>query len=350
MPQAVSKDGLVAGLLAAGATRRPVSIAAVPLMLGATGALPTGPAWVFEPKYDGYRVLVGKEDGEPVIRYRRGSFGTSSWPELAASLRDLPFEDVILDAELTVSDGSRPSFGLVQQRFGVTGRAEAARAAEAHPGLLFCFDLLAVDGVDVRGLPLTDRKAALAALLRPFRVAVEFVPATDDGRALFGTARLSGAEGVMAKRRNSTYQGARTGDWIKVRHNATSDLVIVGYSVPGDRVPALHVGGYSGDQLVYAGIVKTGFPRGFVDAADALLRESRRPAPPCKGVATDVAETWVEPSVVAEVAFVEATSSGVLRHAEFVRLRPDKSPLDCVLPEGMGSGIEGRPIHRRRRR
>ena len=128
------------------------------------------------------------------------------------------------------------------------------------------------------------------------------------------------------------------------------DASVVGYSLPGARVAALHLAGFHDGKLVYAGSVRTGFPRGFIEGAHAHLRTIARPDPPCVGVEADVAETWVQPRIVVEVGYVEPTPGGVLRHAEFVRLRPDKAPEECLLPEGFGAGVEGRPVHQRRAR
>ena len=322
-------------------------------MHATAGSLPDGTGWLCEVKYDGYRVLAGMTAGRPRIHYRRGSEGTESWPEIAAALALLPWDHVILDGELVVLDGDRPTFSRVQERFGVTRRRDALAAARRHPAQLLAFDLLALGDLDLRGLPLVERKSALREVLagvHPVLRYVDHVEGPTKAAELQRRSRELGGEGVLAKRARSRYLPGRSREWIKVRQRPTFDFVVVGYSRPGDRVGALHVAGFHQSQLAYVGSVRTGFPRGFFENAHGLLSTIARPEPPCLGVATDVAETWVEPRIVVEVAYVEATPTGIVRHAEFVRLRPDKAADECRLPEGFGAGIEGRPLHRRRAR
>jgi bifunctional non-homologous end joining protein LigD len=319
-------------------------------MLASPDQLPTGPGWIYELKYDGYRVLAGKDRGTPFLRYRRGSTGIAAWPEIAAALECLPYQDLVLDGELVVRAAGEASFHLIQKRFGLRKPAIIAEAMKSYPATLLVFDLLALEELDARPLKLTERKTTLADVLTGAAPALRYVEHTDDGAHLYGRSRALGGEGVVAKRADSHYQGGRGSAWVKVRLNPTMDFVVVGYSLPGERAPALHVGGYHEGELIYVGTVRGGLPRGFIEKADALLRPTTVPAPPCRGVEPDVAETWVEPRVVLEVGVAEVTPSGVLRHAEFVRLRPDKRPSECALGEGVGAGIEGRPIHSRRSR
>ena len=345
--------GLRDRLLAVGANPHPVRISEARLMHATAGPLPLGPGWLYELKADGYRVLAGRQRGRPHVRYRRGSEGTASWPELAAALAGLPFEDLVLDAELVVAEAGRPAFALVQQRFGLTRKREVEHAAARHPAQLLAFDLLALDGLDLRSLPLETRKAALGELLagQPPTLQCVYHVGLTQAQELYERARELGGEGVVAKRLRSLYQPGESKDWIKVRQAATLDAAVVGYSLGGGRVPALHLAGlHASEGLTYVGSVKTGFPRGFLSGAGELLPTIRRPDPPCRGVAADVAQAWVEPRIVVEVGYVEATPTGVLRHATFIRLRPDKPPEECVLPEGFGAGIEGRPLHHRRSR
>ncbi len=337
-------------LAAAGARPRATPFASFELMLASAGKLPSGPGWIYELKFDGYRVFAGKEHGRPFLRYRRGSQAIATWPEIQAALDTLPHDDVILDGELVVTSGGRASFHHIQRRFGLTKPAAVAEAMTAYPARLLVFDLPALGTLDARPAPLVARKAALRAVVTGASEALHHVGGAEDGADLFRRARELGGEGVVAKRADSVYRGGRGPAWVKVRQNPTMDFVVVGYTLPGERATALHVGGYRDGVLVYVGILRGGLPRGFVEKADALLRPTALSAPACIGVEPDVAETWVEPRVVVEAGVAEVTPSGVLRHAEFVRLRPDKRPEECALGDGVGAGIDGRPIHTRRSR
>ena len=343
---------LLARLEAAGAEKRanPLHPSKAELMLASTGRLPTASGYLYELKFDGYRVLAGRTKGRAFLQYRRGSDGVRTWPELAGALESLPFTDVIVDGELVVEDEGRASFHLIQKRFGLTNPGAIAAAMAQYPARLLAFDLLAVADLDVRPVLLSERKAAVQEILTGAPPVLKYVEHATEGADLYRRSRELGGEGVVAKRADSRYQGGRGPAWVKVRLNPTMDFAVVGYSMPGERAQALHVGGYRDGELVYVGIVRGGLPRGFIEKADALLRPTAVESPACQGVEADVAETWVEPRVVVEVGFAEFTPTGVMRHSEFVRLRPDKAPAECVLDDGMGSGIDGRPIHSRRSR
>ena len=186
-------------------------------MLAMPGKPFSDPRWVFELKYDGYRLLAEKRAGEVKLYSRAGHDFTTTFPEIAEIVAALPFEHFILDGEVVVLDArGLPSFALLQKRGRLTRRADVARAALELPASVYAFDLLAFDGFDLRALPLVERKAALRALLPtvgPVRYSEHFV---SQGEAMFDEAERLGLEGIVGKRAASPYVSKRSTDWVKI--------------------------------------------------------------------------------------------------------------------------------------
>src|SRR5205085_7170856 len=208
-------DEVCEELQRAGAPRVPVRAAeAQPMLAEYRPRAFSDPAWVFELKYDGFRAIAAREGGRAVLHYRRGSEATRVYPDLAAALRALPVEHVVLDGEIVVLDESaRPSFQRLQKRALLTAPRDLERAAQELPATLFFFDLLAFDDWDLRPLPLTERKRLLRLLvpdLGPLRYVDHFV---GRGEEMFRGVRELGLEGIMAKRAASPYRSGRSGDW-----------------------------------------------------------------------------------------------------------------------------------------
>jgi bifunctional non-homologous end joining protein LigD len=286
--------------------------------------------WLFEIKYDGFRMFAGRHRGRPRLRYRRGADATGAFPEIAAALGSLPEREVVLDGEVVILDPSgRPNFQRLQRRFQGR-RLEAARAARGRPATLFLFDVLLVGERDTRPLPLIDRKAILRGLLPP-DPALQYVDhVLGDGESFFEEARALGLEGIVAKRVGAPYAAGRSRDWRKVRIDHSADFVVVGFTRAGlGEEGGLHVASYRDGDLVYAGRVGSGFRGGVLAEARALLLPLRRPAPPCTGTTPRGDDhTWVEARVVCEVRYKEMTDGGLLRQPVFVRFQPDRSASD----------------------
>jgi len=316
------------------APRGTVDAASLEPMLAQTAEAPFSRAdWLFEIKYDGYRMIAARERGRPYLRYRGGQEVTAVFPEIAVALRALPFESLVLDGELTVLDEQgRPSFSLLQERVGF--RRQAPSGAAAHrPATLFVFDLLAAEGFDLRPLPLVRRKEYLARVvpaLGPLARAEHF---EREGQALFDEARKLGLEGIMAKRAGSAYRAGRSADWLKMRADRTGDFAVVGFTRPAGRstgLAALHLATRAAAGLVYAGRVGTGFTGRDLDALCRELEPLRRSGAACAGTVPEGPEhAWVEPRLVCEVRYKERTSAGHLRHPVFLRRRQDKSVEQC---------------------
>jgi DNA ligase D-like protein (predicted ligase) len=253
------------------------------------------------------------------------------FPEVVAALRDSLARPGVVAGEVACLDGQgRSSFRALQQRFHLTNAREVARRMEQHPAYLYLFDVLYVDGSDVRSLPLKDRKALLQEAVRwtPSRVGT--------GRALWRQACLEGSEGIIGKHLDRPYTGKQSPWWVKVKCVGRQELVVGGFTDPQrSRVGlgALLVGSYSDDgrRLIYAGKVGTGYTdevlldlRARLDALEQRVSPFDAGDPP-RGSQVH----WVRPQLVAEIAFGEWTQNGMLRQPRFAGLRTDKSPREC---------------------
>ncbi len=329
---------LVEELQEAGAPQRAVRAKDVELMLAEPRDKPfSKDGWIFELKLDGYRFLASRENGEGALTTRNGNDLTHAFPEVARALTALPYDGLVMDGELVVpDDAGRPSFQRLGERARFTRGTDIARAAVEQPATLFLFDLLAVEGYDVRPLPLLERKRLLRKLV-PAASALRYLEHFDThGERVYAQVSKMGLEGVVGKKADAPYRGGRSPNWLKVRAERSDDFVVVGFTRPkGSRAGfgALHLGAYErpGGPLVYAGRVGTGFDTAQLEEYAAALESAKRPKPPFKGAGPSGPEhAWVEPRLVAEVRFLEWTDDAQLRQPVFVRFRTDKKPEECV--------------------
>jgi bifunctional non-homologous end joining protein LigD len=326
---------IAAELQSLAAPRGRVQAADVEVMLAEPRAEPfDDPDWLFELKVDGFRAVTSKDGTRAAIHYRRGSNATAVFPELANALRSLPYEHVVFDGEIAVLDEqARPVFQRLQRRALLTDRLDIARAAAELPASLFIFDLLGFGDFDLRILPLLQRKEVLRKLLPPLGPLRYIDHVEGQGRALYASIRELGLEGIVGKRKLSSYRGGRFRDWVKVRIDHTGDFVVVGYTRgEGSRsgFGALHVAQQQPEGLVYAGRVGGGFSEEELARAQALLEKLQIPAPPCSGpVPKGRGHTWCKPSLVVEVRYKEITEDGLLRQPTFLRIRDDKGVEEC---------------------
>jgi bifunctional non-homologous end joining protein LigD len=293
--------------------------------------------WLFEVKIDGYRILAARRGGQARLWTRNGRSAEARFPEVASAVSALPFEDLVLDGEVAVTDREgRPRFQRLQQRALLHRARDIERALTQHPATYFVFDVLAVEGLDLRTLALVDRKALLRDLL-PARGPLRYVEHFETrGKEVYANVERLGLEGMVAKRANAAYRSGRSPLWKKLRSLATDDFVIVGYTRPrGSRrgFGALHLAACEAGQLVYCGRVGTGFREADLAAFREALEPLARERPPCDGYAGGAGDTvWVEPQHVCEVRYTEITDDGLLRQPAFLRLRPDKAPAECERP------------------
>lgn len=303
-----------------------------PMLATLVDAAFDAPGWLWEPKLDGIRVLAYLQEGRVELRSRRGLDVTKQYPEVAASLAAQTPRTMVLDGELCALDEAGvPRFQLLQPLINLTrGAARAGQAAAAI--VYYVFDLVYLDGFDLRDVPLSERKALLAARLLPrenLRL-VSYVEA--NGRDLAEGAHALGFEGVMGKRADSRYEaGARSRAWLKVKTVRQQEFVVGGYTAgEGSRrstFGALALGYYEDGRLRYAGNVGSGFSEREL----ALIRERLQPLATAEPPFVDAERVegevrWTRPRLVVEVKFAEWTQDGRLRAPVFIGLRDDIDP------------------------
>jgi bifunctional non-homologous end joining protein LigD len=283
------------------------------------------PDWIFERKLDGIRCLAHRDDAGPVrLLSRTDRDMTGQFPEVAAALDAQPCKDFVVDGEVVAFQDGITSFSRLQRR----GR-------ERVSVFLYVFDVMRLEGRDVRKLPLRERKALLRGALRfdaPLRLSTH---RNEHGTKLFREACRQGLEGLIAKRADSPYRsGGRSRDWLKLKCHAEQELVIGGFTAPqGARTNfgALLVGYREEGRLRYAGKVGTGFDRATLETLGGRLRELERDDPPFADVHPIPRGTrWVEPELVAQIGFAEWTRDGRLRHPRYLGLREDKPAREVV--------------------
>jgi bifunctional non-homologous end joining protein LigD len=276
----------------------------VPMAATLTQERFTGPEWIFERKYDGIRLLAFKH-GRDVRLLSRNRL-PQNCPPVAAAVAALPVRDVILDGEITWPGQGNTAY--------------------------FVFDILWLDGRDVTALPLEERRALLDAL--PLRAPLQRVGLVDDPRP-WERACAEGWEGVIAKRRDSRYEHRRSPHWLKMKCEASQELVVGGFTDPqGSRVGlgALLVGYFDANEFVFAGKIGTGFDTKLLLDLRARLDAIEIPKTPftrARGLPRLRAH-WVRPEIVVQVAFIEWTVHGKLRHPRLLGVRYDKAPHEVV--------------------
>jgi bifunctional non-homologous end joining protein LigD len=292
-------------------------------MLATADALPHAPGWVYEVKWDGIRLVVTAQGGRASLASRNGLDHTGRWPEIAPIAAQLPPGRTVLDGELVAfDDAGRPSFTTLM-------------GSRRHDIALCLFDVMALDGRDTTRLPWTQRRALLEALRLDgphWRTPEVF----DDGDALLAATAAGGLEGVVAKRRDATYQpGVRSRDWVKVAHRRTTSVVVGGWQPGGaDGLKSLAVGVPRGRVLTPAGSVGSGISAREASALLAVLADLASDRCPFDPVPKLPDARWVEPLLVVDVEHLGHTEGATLRQAVFVRVRPDLTPDDLAVPGG----------------
>jgi bifunctional non-homologous end joining protein LigD len=291
---------------------------------------PDGAGWIFEPKLDGYRVLCRIDAGDVTVLTRRGNDWTQEFAAIATAAKELPCRSALIDGEAVVFDAH-----------GVTSfqRLQNALKGDSSQIVLVAFDLLHLDGWDLTRAPLLERKRLLEQLLEEPPAAIRYGEhVTENGAKFFAAACKLGLEGIIAKRAADPYRDERTRSWLKVKCLRREEFVIVGFTDPaGSRTAfgALLVATRSDSTapLRYAGKVGTGFDERTLRALHARLQPLERRTPPVErtsasGLGRGV--HWVEPELVAEIAYTEWTGDGRLRHPIYVGVREDKTAAEVV--------------------
>ncbi|SMF77900.1 DNA ligase D [Allosphingosinicella indica] len=292
-------------------------------------AVPGGSAWLHEMKYDGYRCLLSIGGRRAKIFTRSGLDWTDKFPEIAEAAAELEVGSALLDGEIvSLDDRGVTSFSALQQAISEGGRGLT----------LFLFDALAIDGKDLTKLPNIERKARLASLIGegkpPAILYAEHVVGA--GEKLFDAMCEAGGEGIVSKKADAPYRGARTKSWLKVKCTRRQEFVVMGWT-PSDKAGRalrnLLLGVREGKTLRYAGKVGTGFSQAVMTELMAKFDKLGRKTAPAEVPRAEArGARWVTPSLVAEIAFAEFTAENVVRHASFLGLRSDKK-ADAVTVE-----------------
>jgi bifunctional non-homologous end joining protein LigD len=298
------------------------------------------PDWVFETKWDGFRAVAVAAPGHAALYSRNGNDISRKYPSICAALAAIK-QDAVLDGELVALDeNGRSRFQLLQN----------AEREPAH--LLYCvFDLLYLDGKDLRGETLLERKEALAHILPKSPLLLYSAHVVAEGVKAFNRAKRAGEEGVMAKLATGLYHsGARTREWLKVKASQEQEVVIVGFTAPrrtrkyfGSLVLAVR----EGKDWKYAGRAGTGFDvKTLHELHEKLVPLITKAKPIAAKVPDEANTTWVKPRLVAEVKFTEWTKAGEMRHPVYLGLRTDK-PATEVIRERPKPLREAKPPRRR---
>jgi bifunctional non-homologous end joining protein LigD len=319
------------------APRRALAPADIQVMLAETRQEPfDDDGWVFELKYDGYRVVGGRSGDDIALRSRNGNDMARALPDIAEAIARLPFRDFIIDGEVVVhDDAGLPSFQRLQKRARLTRAVDIRRAVAELPATLYVFDLLAFGGHDLRRLPLVQRKELLRELLPSTGVLRYSDHIPGRGRAFYALAESMKLEGIIGKRADGVYRSGRSHEWVKIRASRVDDFVVIGLKASKSTrgtFGSLHIAQYDGDRLVYACSVGTGLTPKHMKEVLARAGEATAVRPAIDGLPKGTDDRWVEPRIVVEVRYLERTEGGQLRHPVFLRLRDDKQPMECVMP------------------
>jgi len=325
-----------------GAAKRPIPGAVHPMLAISIAEPFESPEYLFEIKWDGYRAVSFIEKGRVRLVSRNQNELTGRYPELHELPKFVKAETAVLDGEVVVLDEKgRASFSLMQQRTGIRENGRRIGGRGDIPVLYYVFDLIYVDGYDLRRVSLEERKQVLSQILTssgPVRYSDHF----DQGRKLFEAAKQQGIEGIVAKRRTSCYEERRSREWLKIKITQTLDCVIGGYTDPeGSRqyFGSIVLGLYDKQgNLMHVGQAGTGFTQLTLKQIFSLLKDRESNRNPFHGNVDARHVHWIKPELVAEIKFTEWTHETAdgglkLRAPVFMGLREDKYPKECTFAD-----------------
>lgn len=296
--------------------------------------VPDGVDWWYEPKHDGYRAMVCLGKGGPRLFTRNGHDWTNEFGVLSAYFSTLPCRSAVIDGEIVA--------GLGPESFGALQRALKGRG----PLAFYAFDLLHLDGQDLKSKPLRARRELLETLFAevPRLAPLRLSPVVEtDGKRVLQTLCEAGGEGILCKRADAPYRSRRTSGWVKIKCGARAEFVIAGY-VPSDKkgrpFASLVMASLEDGTLIYRGRVGTGFDAATLDELSAKLNNLRaeRCSFPTRPDEETTNTVWVSPELVAEVSYAELTDSGRIRHGVFLGLREDNPARTVTLKAEEKSG------------
>lgn len=284
-----------------------------PSLATGTGRVPSGDRWIHEVKFDGYRVQVHIVHEAVKIFTRRGHDWTDRFKKIAKDAWHLNVKSAILDGEVVVpsADGTT-DFAVLQKEL----------RGQSNKLVLYAFDLLYLNGYDLRREPLVARKAALRDLVKKSDILFSESFETDGAKMLKAACGM-GLEGVVSKLRDSRYQSDRSPQWVKVTCQQRETLPIVGYSMKDNRFEGLIIGRHSGEDLIYAGTVEHGFTRESTEDVRERLQPLIQRAQAFSQKVKKPKAVWVRPTLLAEIEYRAKSDEGKLRHPFFKGIRED---------------------------
>ncbi len=296
-------------------------------------AVPQGSDWLYEIKWDGYRAICFLDGGKVRMVSRRGNAMEGQFPEIAKALaQSVKADNAILDGEIVALDeNGSPSFQLLQNHVGFR-RSAALRGEKPQTLIFYAFDLLYLNGFDLRRAALIDRRRLLSSIILPSEIIRYSEHFVGGGQQLLDAAREKGLEGIIAKQAQSRYVSKRSGDWIKLKVTTQQDFIICGY-ILGEREPfgSLVLGYHKGNKLVYAGNVGSGFDQQTLKSTYEKIKPLVTKKPVLSDVPREIgAVTWVKPELVCVVKFNAWTADERLRAPVFLGLRMDGNPDEVV--------------------
>lgn len=324
-----------------GAAKRAMPTAITPMLATAVEEPFDNPDWLFEIKWDGYRAVAFLEDGKVRLVSRNQNDLTAQFSELRGLAEFVKATSAVLDGEIVALDEQgRSSFSLMQRRTGIRSGGRRVAGRSDVDVSYYVFDLVYLDGYDLRRVSLEDRKKALSQIITADHLIRYSEHFPEHGIALFEAAKQQGLEGILAKRRGSYYEDRRTREWLKIKITQTIDCVIGGYTDPeGTRLyfGSLVLGLYDDKgQLIHVGQAGTGFNQITLTKIWNTLHKMETPKSPFSGPVDAAHVHWVKPQLVAEIKFTEWTHETAegglkLRAPVFLRLRDDKDAKQCTL-------------------
>jgi len=326
-----------------GAVKRSMPTAIHPMLATSVDKPFDSPEWLFEIKWDGYRAVCFLENGKSRLVSRNQNDLTGQFSELQSLPKLIKAQTAVLDGEIVALDEQgRPSFSLMQQRTGIRQGNRHTAARRDVPIMYYVFDLLYLEGYDLRRVSLEQRKEVLAQIATSGDLLRYSDHYPGQGIALFEAAKQKGLEGILAKRRTSCYEERRTREWLKIKITHTIDCVIGGYTDPeGSRqyFGSIVLGLYDKkDHLIHIGQAGTGFNQSRLKEIYQLLKSLETDRNPFYGPVDARNVHWVKPELVAEIKFSEWTHETAdgglkLRAPVFLGLREDKDPKECVFDQ-----------------
>lgn len=280
--------------------------------------------WVYEEKYDGYRILAYKEGKKVTLLSRNAKDRTGTFADVAAAIATLPDRTLLLDGEVVAFDKRLVS------RFQLLQQGEV-------PTVYAVFDCLYRNGKDLRREPLPSRRAAVEESIGETDRLFPSRRLPGDGLKAYETATKKGWEGIIAKDPGARYTEGRSTAWLKVKAKQEEEFVIVGFTQPGGaraHFGALLLGAHRGGDLLYVGKVGTGFTQKTLDSLHAKLRPLARPTPAVANPPREKGAVWVAPKLVAQIAYQEMTADERLRQPVYLGLRDDKRSAEVIMPGG----------------